>query len=130
MKPRVLVTDDAAIIRQLIVDTVTEAGWQVVDQATNGQEAVEKYMQHRPDIMTLDLVMPEYDGRHALKHILAADPQAKIVVVSALNQAEILREAISLGAAEFVVKPFDPPVLLETLRRVLQMEPTAPAVRS
>ncbi len=127
MKPRVLVTDDAAIIRQLIVDTVTEAGWQVVDQATNGQEAVEKYMQHRPDIMTLDLVMPEYDGRHALKHILAADPQAKIVVVSALNQAEILREAISLGAAEFVVKPFDPPVLLETLRRVLQMEPTAPA---
>ena len=127
MKPRVLVTDDAAIIRQLIVDTVTEAGWQVVDQATNGQEAVEKYLQHRPDIMTLDLVMPEYDGRHALKHILAADPQAKIVVVSALNQAEILREAISLGAAEFVVKPFDPPVLLETLRRVLQMEPTAPA---
>jgi len=80
--------------------------------------------------MTLDLVMPEYDGRHALKNILAADPQAKIVVVSALNQAEILREAISLGAAEFVVKPFDPPVLLETLRRVLQMEPTAPAVRS
>ncbi len=130
MKPRVLVTDDAAIIRQLIVDTVTEAGWQVVDQATNGQEAVEKYLQHRPDIMTLDLVMPEYDGRHALKHILAADPQARIVVVSALNQAEILREAISLGAAEFVVKPFDPPVLLETLRRVLQMEPTAPPVGS
>ena len=130
MKPKVLVTDDAAIIRQLIVDTVTEAGWQVVDQAANGQEAVEKYMQHRPDIMTLDLVMPEYDGRHALKNILAAAPQAKIVVVSALNQAEILREAISLGAAEFVVKPFDPPVLLETLRRVLQMEPTVPAVRS
>ncbi len=124
MKPRVLVTDDAAIIRQLIVDTVSEAGWQVVDQACNGQEAVEKYLQHRPDIMTLDLVMPEYDGRHALKNILAADPQARIVVVSALNQTEILREAISLGAAEFVVKPFDPPVLLETLRRVLELELT------
>ncbi len=124
MKPRVLITDDAAIIRQLIVDTVTEAGWEVVDQATNGQEAVEKYLKHRPDIMTLDLVMPEYDGRHALKNILAADPQARIVVVSALNQTEILREAISLGAAEFVVKPFDPPVLLETLRRVLELELT------
>lgn len=127
MKPRVLVTDDAAIIRQLIVDTVTQAGWQVVAQATNGQEAVEKYLQHRPDIMTLDLVMPEYDGRYALKNILVADPQARIVVVSALNQAEILREAIRLGAAEFVVKPFDPPVLLETLRRVLELEATAPS---
>ncbi len=125
MKPKVLIVDDAAIIRQMITDAVTSAGWEVAGQADNGKVAAAMYSQLRPDIVTLDLVMPEFDGRYALKNILRLDPRARVVVVSALNQREILREAIALGAMEFVVKPFDPGVLIETLRRVLQLEPSA-----
>ena len=119
MARRLLVTDDALIIREMIKDAVREAGWEIAGEATNGQEAVELYLQHRPDAMTLDLVMPEYDGLHALRNILDADPEAKIVVVSALDQTQVLSKAIELGAADFIVKPFDHDLLRETLDRIV-----------
>ncbi|ADB17974.1 response regulator receiver protein [Pirellula staleyi DSM 6068] len=119
MAKRLLVTDDAIIIREIIKDTARKAGWEIVGEASNGQSAIEKYHELKPDAMTLDLVMPQYDGLHALKGILSDDPNAKIVVVSALDQKNILKDAFKLGASDFIVKPFDHSKLMETLERLV-----------
>lgn len=115
MPRRLLVVDDALIIREIIKDAVTNAGWEVAGEAANGQEAVEQYQLLRPDAVTLDLVMPEYDGLHALQGILDMDPGAKVVVVSALDQKNILKQAFKIGATDFVVKPFVNDALIQTL---------------
>ena len=115
MAKRLLVTDDAEIMREIIKDTAKEAGWEVVGTATNGQEAVEKYKELRPDVVTLDLVMPEYDGLHALRGILGEDPNATVLVVSALDQRNVLKEAFKTGATDFLVKPFDKAQLISAL---------------
>lgn len=115
MSKRLLVVDDAAIIRKMICDTVSAAGWEVVGQATNGQEAIDLYQTLRPDAVTLDIVMPDFNGLHALEGIRKFDPNAKVVVVSAVDQKRVLKEALQLGAADFLVKPFDREVLIATL---------------
>jgi two-component system chemotaxis response regulator CheY len=112
-----LIVDDALIIREMIKDAAVAAGWEILGQGTNGQEGVELYQKLRPTAMTLDLVMPEYDGLHALKNITALDPDARIVVVSALEQRAVLKEAFKLGASDFLVKPFDKQVLVDTLEK-------------
>jgi two-component system chemotaxis response regulator CheY len=119
MPKTLLIADDAMIIRQIIKDTATNAGWTVVGEAANGQEAVERYRQLRPDAVTLDLVMPEYDGLYALRGIMDVDPQAKVLLVSALEQRGLLKEAFKAGAADFVSKPFDKQNLQATLARFL-----------
>ena len=119
MPGTLLVTDDALIIREMIKDTATDAGWRVVGEAANGQQAIEQYQRLRPDAVTLDLVMPEFDGLHALRGILALDPQARVVVVSALEQKNVLMDAFKIGAADFVVKPFDRKALVATLEKVV-----------
>ena len=119
MSRTLLVVDDAAIIRAMLSDTASEAGWTVVGEACNGQEAIDRYAELRPDAVTLDLVMPEFDGRHALEGILKIDADAKVIVVSALNQKEILKQAFKLGAMDFVVKPFDKRTLVATLDNLL-----------
>ena len=96
---------------QIIKDAATNAGWDVVGEAANGQQGVERYRDLRPDAVTLDLVMPEFDGLHALRGILGHDPDAKVLVVSALDQKNVLKEAFNIGAADFVPKPFDKQVL-------------------
>lgn len=106
MGRRLLVTDDSMMIRELIKELALEADWQIVGEAANGDEAIELYKQHRPDVTTLDLVMPVHDGLHALRGIRAIDPQAKVLVISAISQTEVLKEALSLGASDFIVKPF------------------------
>lgn len=106
MGRRLLVTDDSMMIRELIKELALEAGWQIVGEATNGDEAIELFKQHRPDVTTLDLVMPVHDGLHALRGIRAIDPQAKVLVISAISQTDVLKEALSLGASDFIVKPF------------------------
>jgi two-component system chemotaxis response regulator CheY len=115
MTRRLLVVDDALIIREIIKDTLTAAGWDIAGEAANGREAVERYEELRPDAVTLDLVMPEYDGLYALQGILELNPDAKIVVVSALDQKSILKQAFRIGATDFVVKPFDNDDLVQTL---------------
>jgi two-component system chemotaxis response regulator CheY len=115
MARTLLVADDALIIRQIIKDMATSAGWTVVGEAGNGQEAIERYRQLRPDAVTLDLVMPEHDGLYALHGIMKFDPQAKVLVVSALEQRGVLKEAFKAGAADFVSKPFDKGSLQATL---------------
>ncbi len=119
MARTLLVTDDALIIREMIKDAATAAGWEIAGEACNGQEAIEQYEDLRPDACTLDLVMPEYDGIHALRGILALDPDAKIVVVSALEQTTVLKEAFKIGATDFLVKPFDSKVLVSTLAKAV-----------
>lgn len=107
MAKRVLIVDDALIMRKRIKDIAEEAGWQVAGEARDGAEAVALYKQERPDLVTLDIVMPKMDGVSALKLLLADDPAARVVMVSAVDQKEKLHECIRTGAIDFIVKPFE-----------------------
>jgi len=118
MARTLLVTDDAMIIRQIIKDMATGAGWEVVGEASNGQEAIDRYRELRPDAVTLDLVMPEHDGLHALHGIMDFDPQARVLLVSALEQRGVLKDAFKAGAADFVSTPFDKKSLQATLQQL------------
>ena len=104
---RLLIVDDALIMRMKIREVATKAGWSVVAEAANGAEAVRLFDEHQPDLVTLDMVMPEMDGLAALKAIRGQHPRASVVMVSAVNQKEKLKECIAAGAVDFVVKPFD-----------------------
>jgi two-component system, chemotaxis family, chemotaxis protein CheY len=119
MARKLLIADDAVIIREMIKETVLEAGWDIAGEATNGQEAIDKYNEVQPDAVTLDLVMPEYDGLHALAGILKEHPDAKVLVVSALDQKCVLQEAIQLGAHDFIVKPFDRKQVIDALNKMV-----------
>ncbi len=123
MAKTLLVTDDAAIIRAKIKEVAMSVGWTIVGEAKNGKEAVEKFAQLRPTVMTVDLVMPEYDGIYALREVLALDPNAKVVVISAIGQKHILKDAFQIGAADFVVKPFDKAMLIKTLEQFATAAP-------
>jgi len=125
MAKTLLVADDAAIVREKIKETARGAGWEIVGEASNGIEAVQRYNESRPTVVTLDLVMPEYDGIYALREILAIDPDAKAVVVSALGQKKVLKDAFKLGAADFVVKPFERNMLANTLNQFAAREEPA-----
>jgi two-component system chemotaxis response regulator CheY len=109
------VADDSMIVREMIKDLARDAGWDVVGEAANGQQAIDEFQAHHPDVTTLDLVMPEYDGLHALRGIREADATAKVLVISAIDQVEVLKEALTLGAADFIVKPFPKERILEAL---------------
>ena len=115
MTRRLLIADDAEIMREIIKDTATEAGWEVVGFACDGQEAIEKYKELSPDVVTLDLVMPQYDGLYGLRGILAYDANATVLVVSALDQRNVLKDAFKTGATDFLVKPFDKAQLISAL---------------
>jgi len=103
-----MIVDDALIMRMKIREIAAETGWTVVAEAENGEDAVAKFDEHQPDLMTLDMVMPKMDGLVALKTIREQHPSARIVMVSAVNQKDKLRECIVSGAMDFIVKPFDP----------------------
>lgn len=115
---RLLVVDDAMIMRKLIRDVAVEAGWELVGEAANGAEAVALYETLRPDLVTMDLVMPIMGGNEALRRIRAADPEARVVVVTALDQKETLTESIRDGALDFIVKPFDRQRIIGFFRKV------------
>ena len=104
---RLLVVDDALFMRKMICGVAAEAGWEVVGEANNGAEAIALYREHHPDLVTMDLVMPVMGGQEALRQIRALDPEAKVVVVTALDQKQVLMETIRAGAIDFIVKPFD-----------------------
>ena len=104
---RLLVVDDALFMRKLIRGVAAEAGWEVVAEAGNGEEAVALYAQHRPDLVTMDLVMPVMGGLEALRKIRELDPKAQVVVVTALDQKQALMDSIRDGALDFIVKPFE-----------------------
>jgi two-component system, chemotaxis family, chemotaxis protein CheY len=125
MAKTLLVADDAAIIRAKIKEVALGNGWTIVAEARNGKEAVDRYNEFHPAVVTVDLVMPEYDGIYALREIMAADPNAKVIVVSAIGQKNVLKDAFSLGAADFIVKPFDKQMLIKTLEQFAPCEAVA-----
>ena len=116
---RLLVVDDAMIMRAMIKDIAQQAGWQIAGEATNGRECLERYRELSPDMVTLDIVMPEMDGVEALLQLRQEDPPAMVVMVSAIDQKEKLSECIRLGARDFIVKPFDRDHLRSLLQRYL-----------
>ncbi|PTQ57715.1 MAG: Chemotaxis regulator - transmits chemoreceptor signals to flagelllar motor components CheY [Candidatus Carbobacillus altaicus] len=116
---RVLVVDDAAFMRMMIKDILTKNGYAVVGEASDGAQAVEKYKELQPDLVTLDITMPEMDGISALKQIRAMDPQAKVIMCSAMGQQAMVIEAIQAGAKDFIVKPFQADRVLEAVRKTL-----------
>jgi two-component system chemotaxis response regulator CheY len=105
---RVLVVDDAVFMRKMVSDALSKNGHQVVGEAANGDEAVARYQELRPDVTTLDITMPEKDGVAALREIVSLDPAARVIMCSALGQESKVLEAIKAGAKDFVVKPFQP----------------------
>jgi len=118
MTKRLLIVDDAIIMRMRIRDIAREAGWEIAGEAANGQEAVARYSELGPDLVTLDIVMPTMDGVEALREIRRVDPMARVVMVSAVDQREKLTECIRLGATDFIVKPFDKSSLREVFDRL------------
>ncbi len=119
MSIKVLVVDDAIFMRSLIRDIFARSPFVIAGEAENGQEAIEMYKILRPDITTMDIVMPEVDGITALKEIMKFDPQAKVVMCSALGQESLIAESIEAGAKDFIVKPFQPNKVLKVVRSVL-----------
>jgi two-component system chemotaxis response regulator CheY len=116
---RVLVVDDAAFMRKMVSDTLTKGGHEVVGEAGNGVEAVDRYQQLKPDLTTLDITMPEKDGIAALQEIIALDPAARVIMCSALGQESKVLESIKAGAKDFVVKPFQAARVLDAIGNAL-----------
>jgi two-component system chemotaxis response regulator CheY len=115
----VLVCDDAIFMRTMISDILTQAGFEVVGEAESGSQAVQKYHALKPDLVTMDIVMPDMGGIEAVREICKTDPEAKILMCSAMGQQALVVEAIQAGAKDFVVKPFQPSRVLEAVQRVL-----------
>ncbi|WP_036224417.1 chemotaxis protein CheY [Mesoaciditoga lauensis] len=118
MAKKVLVVDDAAFMRMLLKDIITKAGYEVVGEASNGAEAVEKYKELKPDIVTMDITMPEMNGIEATKEIMKIDPNANIIMCSAMGQQMMVVEAIQAGAKDFIVKPFQQGRVVEALSKI------------
>ena len=116
---RVLVVDDAAFMRMAIKIILNGNGFEVIGEAENGAIAVKKYKELKPDIVTMDITMPEMTGLEALKKIRESDPEAKVIMVSAMGQEGMVRETIMLGAKSFIIKPFKNDHVIQTLNKVL-----------
>jgi two-component system chemotaxis response regulator CheY len=116
---RILVVDDAAFMRKMLGDALAKGGHSVIGEAENGEEAVVRFTELKPDVVTLDITMPEKDGLTALKEILTLDPSARIVMCSALGQESKVLQAIKTGAKDFVVKPFQQERVLDAVVRAL-----------
>ena len=122
MARSVLIVDDAAFMRMMIRNILVGDGY-VVHEAVNGRDAVEKYGAVHPDLVTMDITMPEMDGLEAIRRIRQLDPDARVLVVSAMGQQQLIVEALESGALDFVVKPFQPAKVLEKVRKCLQPTP-------
>jgi two-component system chemotaxis response regulator CheY len=122
---RLLVVDDALFMRKLICGVAAEAGWEVVGEAGDGAEAIALYEQLHPDLVTMDLVMPVMGGLEALRQIRDRDPEAKVVVVTALDQKQALMDSIRDGAIDFIVKPFERQRVLNLLAKLGSAAPRA-----
>lgn len=116
---RILITDDAAFMRMQLKNIFTELGHEVVGEAENGQVAVNQYNDLKPDLVSMDITMPEMNGVEAVKQIKSIDPDATIVMCSAMGQQQMVVEAIKAGAKDFIVKPFDQERIKSALDKVL-----------
>lgn len=119
MSGKILIVDDAVFMRMKLKDILTKNGYEVVGEAQNGQEAFEKYQATNPDVVTMDITMPDVDGLEALKMIRAYDPNAKVIMCSAMGQQGMVMDAIKSGAKDFIVKPFDTDRVINAITKVL-----------
>lgn len=115
----VLIVDDAAFMRTMMKEILTKNGYEIVGEAENGNEAVEKYKQLSPDVVTMDITMPDKDGIQALKEIKEANKDAKVIMCSAMGQKTMVIEAIQFGAKDFIIKPFQEERVIESIRKVV-----------
>jgi two-component system, chemotaxis family, chemotaxis protein CheY len=119
MANKILIVDDAAFMRMMIKDILTKNGFEVVGEAADGNQAVEKYKELSPDLVTMDITMPEKDGIAALKEIKSLDGNAKIIMCSAMGQQAMVIDAIQAGAKDFIVKPFQADRVIEAIQKAL-----------
>jgi two-component system chemotaxis response regulator CheY len=122
MTPRVLLVDDLPFMRSLLADILRDAGMEVAAQAENGREALRSYMAARPDLVLLDIAMPEMDGITTLRKLRAIDTGARVIMCSALGEQAMIVRAIQLGARDFVVKPFRPERVVSAVTKVLEVD--------
>jgi len=113
-----LIVDDSSIMRRILKNIVTKNGYEVVGEAVDGKDAVKKYKDLKPDIVTMDFIMDEMDGLEALSRIIGINPDANVVMVSSMGQELIVRDAIILGAKNFLLKPFDEKQIMEALKKL------------
>ena len=116
---KIMICDDAAFMRMMIKDILTKNGYEIAAEAENGQKAVEKYPEAKPDLVLMDITMPDMDGIQALKKIKEIDPNANIIMCSAMGQQAMVIEAIQSGAKDFIVKPFQAERVLEAVKKVI-----------
>lgn len=116
---KVLIVDDAAFMRMMLKDILVKNGYEIAGEATNGIKAIEIYKLEKPDVVTMDITMPDMDGIQAVKEIKAIDPNAKIIMCSAMGQQAMVMDSIKSGARDFIVKPFQPERVLEAVKKVL-----------
>ena len=119
MANRILIVDDAAFMRMMVRDILTKNGYEVVGEAGDGAQAVEKYRELKPDLVTMDITMPEMDGIQALKEIKKIDPNARVIMCSAMGQQAMVIDAIQAGAKDFIVKPFQADRVIEAIKKTL-----------
>jgi two-component system chemotaxis response regulator CheY len=119
---RILIVDDAAFMRQFMKNILLEAGWEVVAEAANGLEAIAMYKRHHPDLVTMDITMPDMEGIEAVKEIILLDRNAKIVMCSAMGQHRMVLKAIDAGAKDFIVKPFLKERVVESIVNLLNRQ--------
>ena len=119
MSKRILIVDDAAFMRMMIKDILSKNGFEVVGEAADGVQAVEKYAELKPDLVTMDITMPEMDGIAALKEIKSKNPEAVIIMCSAMGQQAMVIDAIQAGAKDFIVKPFQADRVIEAISKAI-----------
>ena len=119
MAKNILICDDAAFMRMMIKDILTKNGYNIAGEAENGARAVEKYAELKPDLVLMDITMPEMDGIEALKKIKASDPGASVIMCSAMGQQAMVIESIQSGAKDFIVKPFQADRVIEAVQKVV-----------
>ena len=117
MGVKVLIVDDAAFMRMMIKNILSKSGYDIVGEAENGVQAVAKFKELKPELVTMDITMPEMDGITAVKEIKKLDPKAKIIMCSAMGQQAMVIDAIQAGAKDFIVKPFQPNRVLEAVQK-------------
>ena len=120
MAKNILICDDAAFMRMMIKDILTKNGYNIAGEAENGAKAVEKYAELKPDLVLMDITMPEMDGIEALKKIKASDPGASVIMCSAMGQQAMVIESIQSGAKDFIVKPFQADRVIEAVQKVVR----------